>query len=220
MSAETTSIRSVRARKLAMGLVAIGLAAIFAGSLAYRLKHPGMQKQVRSQASMPAAMGQPGAEGGGMDMGQVREMMEQLQARVEENPHDFQALFQLAEIQLMRQDKEGALAYLDQAREQAGDDVPALHRLSSMYFELKQDQAAADVLRGIVELDPKDAYARYNLGVLLKYRMDDPAGAAEAFRSVVDLEGVEGLEGIDDLKEQARKELESLSGEEEGGGNS
>ena len=58
MSAEILSPRSDRVRKLVLGLLAIGLAAIFVGSLVYRLDHPNMQKQVRSQASMPAGMGQ------------------------------------------------------------------------------------------------------------------------------------------------------------------
>ena len=110
---------STRGRKAALLVTAVGLAAVFVGSLVYRMENPGMQKQVQSKAAsgMPAQMGEQG-----MDMDAVRQMMAALEDRVAKDPADLEALFQLAEIQLMRQDKEGALAYLDQAREQAGDE--------------------------------------------------------------------------------------------------
>ena len=198
-----------RGRKAALILVAVGLAAIFVGSLVYRMENPGMQKQVQSHVHA-TENGQPA---GGMDMDAVREMIDALEARLAENPADLEALFQLAEIELMRQDRDRALAYLDQARGQAGEDTAALHRLSSMYFQLERNEDAAAVLRRILEIDPNEGYASYNLGVLLRYRMGDDQAAAEAFRAVL------GMEGFDDLKEQSQKELEAMGMGETGHGN-
>ncbi len=195
----TDAMNGNKGRKAALVVVALGLAAIFVGSLIYRLQNPGMQKQVQTHSHGA----QEGMAGQGMDMDAVRQMMEALQERVGENPADLEALFQLAEIQLMRQDEEAALGWLAQVREQAGEDIPALHRLSSMYFQMEKNEDAAEALRRIIEVDPADGYARYNLAVLLKYRVGDAEGAAEAFSSVLD------LEGFDDLKEQARAELEN-----------
>lgn len=197
----TTESTGGRGRKAALIVIAVGLAAIFVGSLDYRIDNPGMQKQVQTHVHVDGGdqFGQ-----GGMDMEAVRQMMAALEARLVENPADLEALFQLAEIQLMRQDRESALGYLGRVAERAGEDTAALHRLSAMYFQLEQNQAAAEVLRRIRRIDPADGYALYNLGVLLRYRMGDDQGAAEAFRAVL------AMEGFDDLKEQSRKELEAL----------
>lgn len=206
---ETTPARS--GPKVAAALVALAVAAVFASSLLYRVEHPGMQKMVRAPqhdhgpeaGGMPGGGAGPGA-GPGMDMEAVRGMVEKLQARVTADPADVEALLQLAEIQRMRGDVEAANQYLDAALEHAGGNPDALHELAGIYYELERNDKARQALETVLTGNPGDGYARFNLGVLYRYRLKDAAKAGEQYRAVL------GLDGFDDVKEQARNELETL----------
>lgn len=204
---DTTAKPSNLAKALVMGAVALGVIAIFGSSMFYRFENPELQKQMRQQA--PAGMGGQASSGEGgmpsgmMDMDGVREMLDGLEKRIEENPKDLDALMQAANIYMMRQDKETALDYLGKARELGGDDPQTLMQLSRLFFDLGEFEMAKGTIETILKNDPNDMFAHFNLGVILKYRLDNKVAAEEHFRIVVESE-----HGFEDLRTEAKKELE------------
>jgi tetratricopeptide (TPR) repeat protein len=170
----------------------------------YRWENPSLQKAMRQQSapSQGPSGGMP--EGmGGMDMDGVRAMIQGLEKRLEENPEDLEALMQLANIRMLRGDKEGAAAYLDRVQSAAGTDKMALMDLAGRWFEMDRFDKAAIALETILQSEPDEMFAHYNLGVLYKYRLDQPQKAEAHLRTVA-----EGEHSFDDLREQARKALE------------
>jgi|GEM_PF-6225515 Flp pilus assembly protein TadD len=191
-------------RKVVLVAAVIGIAAIFFSSMLYRWENPSLQKAMRQQSapSQGPSGGMP--EGmAGMDMEGVRAMIQGLEKRLEENPEDLEALMQLANIRMLRGDKEGAAAYLDRVQSAAGTDKMALMDLAGRWFEMDRFDKAAIALETILQSEPDEMFAHYNLGVLYKYRLDQPQKAEAHLRTVA-----EGEHSFDDLREQARKALE------------
>lgn len=199
--APVTKPRTAVGRKLVLAVMAVGVLALFASSLYYRFNNPDLTRNLSARAQAPASMaGQGGMTG--MDMEAVRTMLESLEARVAENPGDLEALFQLANIQVMRGDKTSAMAWLNQARGHAGDEKAALQQLAMTYYELQAFPEAAEMVRILLEMDPDDMHARYNLGILYKYRLERSEEARALFEEVV-----RGSHSNEQLRADAEKEL-------------
>lgn len=189
----------------------LGLAAMFFSSMLYRWENPGLQKAMRQQtAEAPGGAGAPsgGAPEGmgglaGMDMEGVRAMIAGLEKRLEETPEDLEALLQLASIRTMRGDKDAAAAFLDRAEAAAGTDKLALMDIAGRWYELDRYDKAAEALETILKAEPDEMFAHYNLGVLYKYRLNQPEKAEEHLRKVA-----EGKHDFEDLREQAKKALQ------------
>ncbi|MGE4506372.1 MAG: tetratricopeptide repeat protein, partial [Desulfovibrionaceae bacterium] len=148
-------------------------------------------------------MGEGMGEGMGMDMDAVRDMLAALEARIEADPGDAEALLQAATIYLMRRDAGHAGSYITRAREAAKDDTLALMQVAKLYFDIGEFEPARESMARILELEPENMFARFNMGVLLKYRLEKSKEAEEYFRQVA-----EGEHGFDELREEAKKELQ------------
>lgn len=194
-------------RRIVILAAVLGILAIFVSSMLYRWDNPSLKKTMRQPSA--SAPGAPGAQGGmsegmaGMDMEGVRSMIEGLEQRLEENPEDLEALMQLANIRILRGDREGAAQYLDRAQQAAAADKMALMDLASRWFELDRYDKAAQTLEQILVNEPEEVFAHYNLGVLYKFRLDEPEKGERHLRRVA-----EGEHGFDDLRAQAKKALE------------
>lgn len=202
---EDITKKSALGRKIVLGVVALGLAAMFLGSLVYRFANPELQKTMR-QAQAPSGMGGnmgQGAPEGMMDMDAVRQMLQSLEDRIAQHPEDVEALMQAANIYVMRRDKETALGYLQRARKASGGEVQALMQLSRLFFDLEEFETARACVEDILKADPDNMFAHFNLGVILKYRLDNKKEAEEHFRIVVD-----GDHSFEDLRNEAKKELQ------------
>jgi Flp pilus assembly protein TadD len=208
MTTQNETARPVLGRKVVIAALAVALAAMFVTSLAYRFTHPSMQKAMRPQAAQAtggagASMGEGMGEGMGMDMDAVREMLAALEERIEADPGDVEALLQAANIYLMRRDAGHAEGYIERAHEAAKDDTMALMQVAKLYFDIGEFEPAREAMGRILELEPENMFARFNMGVLLKYRLEKPKEAEEYFRQVA-----EGEHGFDELREEAKKELQ------------
>jgi len=95
-----------------------------------------------------------------------------------------------------------AVPYYKRALEVDGGYMPALHALERIYEEKGQIQELVEILTqkaGAIER-PEDAVKqKLRLGELLEERMSDPAGAAKAFREVLDIDSGElsALRGLE-----------------------
>lgn len=197
-------------RKVVLIVAVLGVAAMFFSSMLYRWENPSLQKAMRQQApagqgasGMPDAAPEGMGEMAGMDMEGVRAMIAGLEKKLEENPADMEALLQLASIRTMRGDKEGAVGYLDRAQVAAGSDKMTLMDIAGRWYELDRFDKASETLEIILKAEPEEMFAHYNLGVLYKYRLNNPEKAEAHLRKVA-----EGEHEFDDLREQAKKALE------------
>lgn len=190
-------------RKLVFGAVALCLAAMLVASMAYRFDNPSIQKPMRQQQVAQAPEGMGGMAGSGMDMDAVREMLAALEQRIEADPADVEALMQAANIYIMRQDKGRAMDYLERAQQAAGGDPEALMQLSKLFFDLGEFERARQSVAAILEAQPENMFARFNMGVILKYRLNKPEEAEGYFRQVA-----EGDHEFEELRVEAKKELQ------------
>ncbi|MBU1247936.1 MAG: hypothetical protein KKB70_04495 [Proteobacteria bacterium] len=203
-TSETT--RPAKGKMIVLAVVAISLLAMLAGSLVYRFAHPELQKAMREQevAQAPSGMDEAGGmPAGAMNMDAVREMLEALETRISENPKDLEALMQASNIYMMRQDKATALSYLDRAKAASNGDLETLMQLSKLYFDLGEFERTTESIGEILKADPNNMYAHFNMGVVLKYRLENLEEAEKHFKLVAD-----GEHEFEDLRNAAKKELE------------
>ncbi|MCF8030315.1 MAG: tetratricopeptide repeat protein [Desulfohalobiaceae bacterium] len=186
--------------KLVLVITALSLLAVLGYSLLYRVQHPLLtkqQEQTRRQASQ-----QPPQEA----MDRVAELM----GRIQENPKDVQALTEVARMFMSMQSFERAAKFWERVVDITPDKPGPRQRLAMCYYRLNRHQDAASQLRRVLELDPDNAYAHYNLGLLLTAHLEEPEKGREHFRRVLSAEGADS-----ELKDRARRELSQSPSNEE-----
>jgi tetratricopeptide (TPR) repeat protein len=189
-----------RAAKLVLVLTAICLFSALGYSLVYRVQHPFLSKQ-REQPRREDSR-QPSREA----MDRVAELM----GRIQENPQDVQALTEVARLFMSMRSFERAAKFWERVLRITPDKPGPRQWLAMCYFRLDRHEEAANQLRRVLELDPGNAYAHYNLGVLLTGYLDRPAKGRGHFRQVLRADGADAK-----LKDRARRELSQLPANEE-----
>ncbi len=180
-------------RIMVLALAAV-LAVLFVTSFWYRMEHPSLRVEMRTERQAPPGMGQ----GGGMDMARVQELM----ARMGEKPDDLPTLLELADVFMSMQAWDRTLIFLERAEKVAPGDPAVLRGLGMVHFEKKEyDQAAAAFAR-ILEKNPQDAVAHYNLGIVLKHFLNRKAEADGHFKAVMGNAAADA-----DLRQEAAREL-------------
>jgi cytochrome c-type biogenesis protein CcmH/NrfG len=164
-------------------------------SVNYRLENPSMTMTMRSN------QGRAGMESGAMD--RVGELMVQ----VRENPEDVPALLELGRLFFRMESYDNARAFLGRAVKLAPENGEALRLYGMTLFHAGDREGAAQAFAAMVELDPDNAAARYNLGVLQKHFLNKTEAARGQFQAVL-----ETPEASEELKQKAREELESPHG--------
>lgn len=190
----TASI-NLMGRKLLLAAIVIGLAAMFVTSVVYRVNHPNLTVQGKQQSVSPGMQG--------MGMGAIKDMM----ARVEADPENVDNLIDLSNAFLMMRAWDRALVFLEKARTLEPDNMAVLKSVGICYFQKQQHEEAVEVYEHILELDPNDVLAHYNLGVIFHHFLDDPKSSARHFQAVVDLPHDD-----EEMRKNAKKELKELGG--------
>ena len=103
----------------------------------------------------------------------------------------------------MRRDLDSALGYLHKAKHVAGNNLMFLMQLAQNFFELEQFEDARECLERILQQEPENMIAHYNLGIVLKYHLAQSQKAKEQFRFIVQAE-----HATEQLRAEAQKELE------------
>ncbi len=153
-----------------------------------------IKKSVQRE-KMPTAM--MGGEG------QIMSMMQQLQ----KNPQDITLLTRLGRAFMSMKAWERSIAFWQRLLALPGQEnnIMALTQLGNCFFELKRYERSASAFERIVAAHKHSAPSFFNLGLLYKYHLDQPAKAKVAFARVLELKPKEA-----GLVRNARKELESL----------
>ena len=209
-------------RKSVILAVMVTVAAMFVTSFVYRMNHPNLFVQVQQGAAPapqdhdhdgdgvqdhgpdgsetgmtpPPGMGQ--AMGGGM--AQVKEYL----AAVEANPNDTKALVNLGNAFLMMRAWDRALEPLTKANELDPGDVGLLKAIGIAHFNKEDFVGATAAYDEILEIDPNDTLALFNLGVINKYYFEKPDDARTYFEKVLAVEKEDA-----EIIKMAKQELET-----------
>lgn len=169
----------------------LSAAAMFVTSFVYRMNHPNLFVQVKSQHTAndghgDEAGGPPPGMGQGMagTMAKVKDYM----ARVKADPNDVEALVGLGNAFLMMRAWDRALEPLEHANELRPEDTTVLKGMGVAYFNKKDFDKAAKAYRAILATDSQDTLAMFNLGVINKYYFKKPDLARTYFEKVLKLE--------------------------------
>ena len=193
-------------RKAVILAVFGGLLAMFAASFIYRMNNPNLYVEVRQEQNHGGEQQSPAGSGmgsgmGGESMGQIRQFMD----RVAADPEDVEALVGLGNSFLMMRAWERALVPLEKANELNPGDLIVLKGIGIAHFNNENFVAASAAYDEILEIDPNDTLALFNLGVIFKYYFEKPDQARTYFEKVLSMEKAE-----DDVRNMAQKELDGM----------
>ncbi|EPR42804.1 TPR repeat-containing protein [Desulfovibrio sp. X2] len=169
------ALRSPLSRGLVIVLAA-ALVGMFVSSILYRMENPSRQIVMR-----PAAQGPAGSQG--MDMGGLRDLMKQLS----EHPDDPAVQMDLARRFMTMGAWDRAALFAQNAVNLVPSSSEALTLYGLALFKLERYKEAAGIYSQLVQIDPKNIMAQYNLGVIYGHFLNDPAKAEEHFRAALAL---------------------------------
>ncbi|GAB6176056.1 hypothetical protein JCM16814_09470 [Desulfobaculum senezii] len=184
-------------RQVLLLLMAVGLVALFAGSLVYRAKHPSLTQHVEHTGSQ---------QGGGQAMsGASMEMIKALMAKLEENPKDVHVLHTLGEQFMRMKAWDRAKALLERGLSVEPANKQILRLLGLTEFNMEHYAEAAEKFETVVALEPGDYISHYNLGIVYAHFLEKPEKAREHFEAVANGEGVP-----DESRKEAQEQLKHL----------
>ncbi len=177
-------------RRIVLGALALGIGAMFAVSIAWRLgDHPLVHDHGPAveapapvqKAPVPAAPGEP-------DRAKMEQMGQSPQAmaimglmqKMKENPNDVETLLAIAQTFAEQGDAEGAKEMLQRAVVAAPSDARPPYLLGVVLGGQGRWQKAAEQLERSVSLND-DASARYSLGVIYRYHLKQEGKARQQF---------------------------------------
>ena len=184
-------------RRIVLAALALGLGAMFAISVAWRMgDHP----LVRQKAPATAAQSVPSSDAS-------RSMMEQgadtpegqaimaLMQKMKDNPHDADTLLELAGIFAEQGNPEGAKDMVQRAVVAAPSDHRAPYLMGVILArEGNWTEAASQLERSISLKD--DAATRYSLAVIYRYHLQQEDKARENFEAAARLPGDASLSSM------------------------
>ncbi len=107
---------------------------------------------------------------------------------VEKNPNDTKALVNLGNSFLMMRAWERALEPLEKANKLEPGNIGLLKAIGIAHFNLEDFVKASATYDEILEIDPNDTLALFNLGVIFKYYFEKPDEARTYFEKVLTIE--------------------------------
>lgn len=179
-------------------VVAAGLVAMVAWTLVWRAENPSLVQKPRQSRQ---------AQSGGMpmdseqNMGMITAMMEKLK----ENPNDVHTLHTLAEQFMRMQAWERAEALLERAIVVDPTHESVLNLMGITEFNLKRYRDSADKFEMLLELEPDNLMAKYNLGVIYGHFLEDKATAKKYLQDIVD-----DAKAPEDMRKGAAEALKEL----------
>ena len=183
--------------RMVLAFVGFALAIIFVGSFVYRMRSPGLEVHQKARpGGMPEGMGEA------MN-GPMKEVMALMQ-KLQENPDDPGLQLAMAEKFMAMGSFDRAKVFLDKVAKARPDDPDVQNAMGVTLYNLKDLDGAKAVFEALLARDAGDYRARFNLALLYKYALNDPAKAAEGFKAVVASDKADP-----ETRATAQKELET-----------
>jgi tetratricopeptide (TPR) repeat protein len=192
----------MRASKAVLAVTLAGLLAMFAWSFLYRAQNPSLTAALDTRGAQ-APGGESGSMGGmGAMGGPAMKAVVEAMAKLKENPDDPEALHMAAEAfaEAEMWDKADQMAEKGLSKNPA--DKELLNLRGVILFRLERPAEALKAFEELLKLDPANVHAKFNLGAVYKFGLQDPDKARPYFEAVVADPKAES-----EIKEQARQEL-------------
>lgn len=174
-----------RARRLVIAIVALGLAAMFASSLAYRMgDHPLTRHIASSSAPSSEAMRDsvPPQEAPDPQNAAIMALMQKMQ----QDPHNVDTMLEISSLFAAQGNTESAKSMLERAALTAPSDPRPPYLLGVQLAQAGQwDEAARSLERSLSLKD--DASTRYSLGVIFRYHLQQEEKAREQFEKAASI---------------------------------
>ncbi len=181
---------AVLGRKAVIAFTLGTVAVMFVASFVYRMENPNLFVKARmgaSQAESGGAQGN-GPAGDASPMAGAMSRVREYMARVEADPEDVEALVGLGNSFLMMRAWDRALDPLTRASRLAPQNTAVLKGIGIAQFNKEAFEEAAASYEAILEIDPEDTLALFNLGVIYKHYFKKPDIAGTYFEKVLALE--------------------------------
>lgn len=199
------------AAKLAIGLVVLGLVAMLAEAMVYRLDHPSITVVTSAQPSAHGDAGAAPSMPSGMGGMEGNPEISRLMAAMAENPNDPGPLRELAEHFMAAGQWEQGRVFADRALAASPSDAGALYMSAVARANMGEYESAAKRLEMLLAMEPDDALAHLNLGILQKRFLDQADEADGHLRKAL-----ESPSSTEAMKARARSELEQGAAPENG----
>ncbi|MBI5016486.1 MAG: tetratricopeptide repeat protein [Deltaproteobacteria bacterium] len=146
----------------------------------------------------------PNVAGPGSAMGNLSAEIREITRIVEGDPKNRGAWVRLGNLHFDSNQYAEAIQAYTKALELKPDDPDVITDRAIMYRAIGDFKQAAAELRRAADMDPKHLNSLMNLGVVLRYDLNDREGAMRAWQSYLD------RSPPPDMAERIRKELETL----------
>jgi len=170
--------------KTSIVILAVAIASVFGVWLLKTGLHPVPQQA----AEPPASTGQELDNGAAQDMMTgVRAQVEHLQELERKDPDNLEILVALGNIYYDAGMAEKAVAYYDRVLAKRPDEVDVIVDKATMVRALGRGREAVELLRHVVQLEPKHEQAWFNMGVILSADLNDTAAAVAAWKKFLEV---------------------------------
>lgn len=188
----------MRVNKAVLAVTFVGLLAMFAWSFLYRAQNPSLTAALDMRGAQA-----PGGEGGMGSMGgPAMKAVVDAMAKLKENPEDPEALHQAADAFAEAELWDKASQMAEKALAKNPADKELLNLYGVILFRLERPSESVKAFEELLKLDPANVHARFNLGAVYKFGLQDPAKARPYF------EAVQADPKADpEIREQAKQEL-------------
>lgn len=163
------------AGRVAALLVALGLAAMFVSSVAYRLENPSRKVAARQPAA--SAM-----QNGGPENQEMMAELGQLMAELREKPKDVGVMLDIATRFAHMEAFDRVELFARRILALDPKHPEALNLLGIAAFRQHQIEEAESAFRKLTEVMPDNAPAQYNLGLIYRYHLNKPDEAQRRFQ--------------------------------------
>jgi tetratricopeptide (TPR) repeat protein len=183
--------------KSLLGIVGMCLVVLAGTMIFHRVTHPFLDvREVRMN---------PSADQGAM--ADITRLMEQL----ESNPNDLDALRGLGNAFMHMKAWDRALMFWNRVLAIEPHDTMALNQKGVSLFQKQDYPASAATFATLIEIDADNVYALFNLGILHRHFLDDPAQGERYLQAILELDSVP-----EDVLQAVRQELAAQPPSNEG----
>lgn len=174
-----------RHRSIIHLLMLAGIAALFIASFMYIIQELNLVIDPRAQRSAPQAEESAPPAGMGFAISpEATDELGKLMTNLQRNPNDPAVLLQIADIFMSAGEWARAESFLQRAVLSAPGNTDARIMLAISRFQQGNFQNAAQTLEELLDIK-KDPIAMFNLGIIYKHNLAEPAKAEKLFRDII-----------------------------------
>lgn len=174
---ETSNAFPLSGRNRVVFFLLVSLAVLFFAAMVYRVENPSIVQREEAP-QMPQSGGMENAG----DMSGMSAMMKKLQ----DNPEDMETMRSLGMAFMEMKAWDKSISFWDMILERAENDIMALNQKGFCLFEMEKYSEASLLFEKMLQIEPSNPRAHFNLGIIYRYYLEQPDKAMPHFQAVLD----------------------------------